>query len=342
MNVCYDFNMSITAKSSRILFVGFEGVQMLDLVGPADVFSIANLRVPGCYEIHYVGTSTSVRASNGLVFQLEPLPKVQKGDIIIIPGGVARSVYGAIADMELMTWLAKVSPIAHRIASVCSGSFILARLGLLDNRRAVTHWSATDQLANQAPKAVIDKDAIFVEDGKIWTSAGVTTGIDLALAMVRRDVDEATALQTARDIVVHVIRPGNQSQYSTPLMLQKQAGPNLDRLVPWLENRISETTSVSDMAKEMGLSERQFHRQCLSQFGRTPAKLVLELKLDHARNFLQDGNMPVSTVGEICGFSDSAAFSKAFKKQYAISPAMFRKHWGKGEMGKEHAELKDD
>lgn len=319
--------MSISAKDTRILFVGFEGLQMLDLVGPADVFSIADLYVPGSYEIHYVGTSSSVTASNGLKFQLEPLPTVQNSDIIIIPGGVARSVFTAIADEALLAWLAQASSVVRRLASVCSGSFILAQLGLLDNKRAVTHWSATEHLAKQAPKAFIDKDAIYVEDGKIWTSAGVTTGIDLALAMVRRDIDETTALQIARDIVVHVIRPGNQSQYSTPLMLQKQAGPNLDKLIPWLESRISETTSVTDMAKETGLSERQFHRQCLLQFGRTPAKLALELKLDHARNFLQNENIPISTVSDICGFSDGAAFSKAFKKQFAISPAMFRDHW---------------
>jgi transcriptional regulator GlxA family with amidase domain len=319
--------MSISAKTKRILFIGFEGLQMLDLVGPADVFSIASIRVPGSYEIHYVGTSPSVRASNGLNFQLNALPKVQSTDIIIIPGGVARSILAAIADEVLLKWLTEASSLACRVASVCSGSFMLAHLGLLDNKRAVTHWSAIGHLTKQAPKAHIDKDAIFVEDGKIWTSAGVTTGIDLALAMVRRDIDETTALQVARDIVVHVIRPGNQSQYSTPLTLQKQAGPNLDRLIPWLEGRITETTSVADMANEMGLSERQFHRQCLSQFGRTPAKLALELKLDHARNFLQDEKIPISIIGEICGFSDGAAFSKAFKKQFAISPAMFRNHW---------------
>lgn len=301
---------------------------MLDLVGPADVFSIANLHVRESYEIHYVGTSPSVTASNGLTFHLEKLPKVQNNDIIIVPGGVERSVTEATNDQELLKWLAEAATIVRRVASVCSGSFVLAQLGLLDNRRAVTHWSATEELIKQAPKAFIDKDAIYVEDGKIWTSAGVTTGIDLALAMVRKDIDETTALHIARDIVVQVIRPGNQSQYSAPLMLQKHSGPDLDRLVPWLEGRITETTSVADMAKEMGLSERQFHRQCVDQFGRTPAKLLLELKLDHARNFLQDSDLSIATIGAICGFADGTAFSKAFKKQFAISPAMFRKHWG--------------
>ncbi|GAA0479209.1 GlxA family transcriptional regulator [Parasphingorhabdus litoris] len=319
--------MSISAKTERILFVGFEGLQMLDLVGPADVFSIASMRAHGRYAVHYVGTRASVRASNGLVFQLEKLPKVRSSDTIIIPGGMARSVFNAMADQALLNWLTDAAAQVHRVASICSGAFVLARLGLLENKRAVTHWSAADRLAKTAPNIKIEKDAIFVEDGKIWTSAGVTTGIDLALAMVRRDIDETTALQIARDIVVHVIRPGNQSQYSAPLMLQKNAGPNLDRLIPWLESRLSETTSVADMAMEVGLSERQFHRQCLLQFGRTPAKLALELKLDHARNFLQEDQIPIATISKICGFSDSAAFSKAFKKQFAISPAMFRNHW---------------
>lgn len=300
---------------------------MLDLVGPADVFSIADIHVPGSYEIDYIGTSKSVTAANGLVFQLNDLPKVRSTDTIIVPGGVARSVFAAIANDELMAWLAQASSTAYRIASICTGSFILAHLGLLDNKRSVTHWSAADYLVKYAPKTTVEKDAIFIEDGKIWTSAGVTTGIDLALAIVRRDIDDKTALQIARDIVVHMIRPGNQSQYSAPLTLQKQAGPNLDKLIPWLESRLSETTNVADMAKEMCLSERQFHRQCILQFGRTPAKLALELKLDHARNFLQNDEIPISTISEFCGFSDGTAFSKAFKKRFAISPAMFRQHW---------------
>ncbi len=319
--------MSKSAKPKRILFVGFDGLQMLDLAGPADVFSIADLRVPDSYEIHYVGTSKRVAASNGLTFHLDELPKVRGTDTIIVPGGIAKSIYAAIADEELLDWLEQASKTACRIASICSGSFILAHLGLLDGKRAVTHWSAVDHLAKFAPTAEVERDAIFIEDGRIWTSAGVTTGIDLALAMVRRDIDEQTVLQIARDIVVHMIRPGNQSQYSAPLSLQKKAGPALERLIPWLEGRVSDTTSVADMAEEMGLSERQFHRQCVLQFGRTPAKLVLELKLDHARNFLQDDELPISIIGELCGFSDSAAFSKAFKKQFAISPVMFREHW---------------
>lgn len=300
---------------------------MLDLVGPADVFSIASLRVPRSYEIHYVGTSKTVVASNGLAFQLDELPKVQSSDTIVIPGGTARPIFSAIADEELLTWLRQAALKAKRIASICSGSFILAHLGLLDDRRAVTHWSAVDHLAKHAPNAKIEKDAIFVEDGNIWTSAGVTTGIDLALAMVRKDVGNEIALQIARDIVVQVIRPGNQSQYSVPLSLQRYAGSNLDKLIPWLESRVSEFSTVAEMASEMGLSERQFHRQCIKHFGRTPAKLALELKLDHARNFLQTDDVSISIISELCGFSDTTAFSKAFKKKFAISPAMFRNHW---------------
>lgn len=326
-NDSYDIVMSKSAKSKRLLFVGFEGLQMLDLVGPADVFSIANIRAKGSYEIVYVGTSTNVTANNGVTLQLDALPKVKPSDTIIIPGGQARAIFKAIADDALLAWLEKATTKAHRVASICSGAFVLAHLGLLDDRRAVTHWSAVDQLAKYAPDVHVEKDAIFIEDGKVWTSAGVTTGIDLALAMVRKDLGETIALQVARDIVVQVIRPGNQSQYSAPLSLQKHAGPNLGRLLPWLESRISQPTTVEDMAREMGLSERQFHRQCLLQFGRTPAKLALELRLDHARNFLQDKSTSIAAIAAMCGFSDSAAFSKAFKKQFAVSPAIFRRHW---------------
>lgn len=300
---------------------------MLDVVGPADVFSIAGVRAKNRYEIVYAGTSRNVAATNGMEFQLSDLPKAEHSDTLIIPGGPAKSVFGAIADRKLMAWLEQATSTAHRVASICSGAFVLAHLGLLQNRRAVTHWSAVDQLAKYAPDIDVEKDAIFVEDGKIWTSAGVTTGIDLALAIVRRDLGEAVALQVARDIVVQVIRPGNQSQYSAPLSLQKHAGPKLNHLVPWLEARTSENITVAEMAREMGLSERQFHRQCVLQFGRTPAKLALELKLDQSRNLLQAQDLSVAAIAETCGFSDGAAFSKAFKKQFSVSPALFRRHW---------------
>lgn len=300
---------------------------MLDLIGPADVFSIANTRTKGRYDVLFVGTLKAVTASNGLTINLAELPEIKESDTVIVPGGLAKSIYNAIADKQLMKWLDHAASVAHRTASVCSGAFILANIGLLDGRQSVTHWSAVDHLAKYAPDTEVKKDAIFVEDGKIWTSAGVTTGIDLALALIRRDHGEKAALQVARDIVVQVIRPGNQSQYSVPLSLQNHAGPDLQRLVPWLETRISELTSVAEMAEKMGMSERQFHRQCIAQFGRTPAKLFVELKLDHARNFLQDDKISISTISEVCGFSSTASFSKAFKKQFEISPAMFRKHW---------------
>ncbi|WP_422005089.1 GlxA family transcriptional regulator [Pyruvatibacter mobilis] len=319
--------MSISAKLRRITFVGFDGVQMLDMTGPADVFSIADFYEPGSYDIRFVGTSATATGANGLSFQLGKLPKIGSKDTVIVPGGGARSVYAALADKELMAWLRKSVCNAERVASVCSGSFILARLGLLDNKRAVTHWSAVDHLAKHAPNTTVTKDAIFVQDGNIWTSAGVTTGIDLALAIVREDLGREIALRIARDIVVPIIRPGNQSQYSAPLAMQKQAGPNLDKLIPWLESRLSETTTVSQMAEKMGMSERQFHRECLLRFGQTPAKFALELRLDHARNFLCDVSLSIAQVGSMSGFSDSASFSKAFKRLFGISPFEFRKCW---------------
>ncbi len=319
--------MTKTAKPRRIIFIGFEGLQLLDLVGPADVFSIASIRIKNSYQCLYVGTKSQVSASNGMPFQLEKLPAVNSSDTIVVPGGMSHSVMSALTDDTLMAWLKSASSKAHRVASVCSGSFILAHLGLLDNKKAVTHWVALDHLAKKAPKAKIQREAIYVEDGKIWTSAGVTTGIDLALAMVRKDLGNHVALRIAQDLVVQVIRPGNQSQYSAPLSLQRYANESLEKLLPWLESRMSSPTTVAEMADKMGLSERQFHRQCVAQFGRTPAKILLEIKLNHARNLLQDKDIPITNIGNMCGFSGSAAFSKAFKKQFSISPAMFRKHW---------------
>ncbi len=319
--------MSISAKKRRIAVVGFEGVQLLDLAGPSDVFSVANVFVPDAYEISFVGTQSEVAAASGLNLRLKRLPRISVRDTILVPGGSAKAVQTAMGDQVLMRWLERSAKKAERIASVCSGAFVLAELGLLDGKRAVTHWSATRQLAQQHASARIEEEAIFVEDGNVWTSAGVTTGIDMALALVARDLGDAVALRVARSLVVHLMRSGNQSQFSEPLSLQLTGGPDLGKLIPWLENRIDEPTSVQDMAAEVGLSERQFHRKCVAQFSLTPAKLLLELRLDRARHLLRDPDVRISMLHTKCGFESAAALSKAFKKQFAVAPKAYREHW---------------
>lgn len=307
--------------------MGFEGVQLLDLAGPSDVFSVANVFVPDAYEVNFVGTQSDVVATSGLKLGLNRLPRITMSDTILVPGGPAKAVRAVMNDQLLMKWLRRSAENAGRVASVCSGAFVLAELGLLDGKRAVTHWSATKQLAKERANARIEEEAIFVEDGKIWTSAGVTTGIDMALALVARDLGDAIALRVARSLVVHLMRSGNQSQFSEPLSLQLTAGPDLSKLIPWLENRIDQPTSVQDMASKVGLSERQFHRKCVAQFALTPAKLLLELRLDRARHLLRDPDARISTLHTKCGFESAAALSKAFKKQFAVSPKAYRTHW---------------
>ncbi|MEM9724972.1 MAG: helix-turn-helix domain-containing protein [Pseudomonadota bacterium] len=319
--------MSVSDTSQRILFVGFEGVLSLDLTGPADVLAIASRKRPGSYQTRFVGASPMVRASNGLVLGLEPLPAPAHGDTIIVPGGMRRDIDQVIADDRLMHWLKRASAVARRTVSVCSGALILAKLGLLDRRRCVTHWRVVDELAKIAPEAEVRADAIFVEDGTIWTSAGVTTGIDLALALVRRDHGEDLAVKVAKEIVVQIIRPGNQSQYSTPLALQKHAKGDLARLIPWLESRLSQATTVAQMAEAMGMSERRLHRHCVETFRRAPAKLALDLRLDHARTHLRNPSLPIAVIAELCGFSNREVFAKTFKKAFGVSPGAYRKTW---------------
>ncbi|MEO0438935.1 MAG: DJ-1/PfpI family protein [Pseudomonadota bacterium] len=329
--------MSISAKSSRIIFVCFEGLLSLDLTGPADIFSIAARHTKGCYEVLFVGTKNTVSASNGLTLRVDKLPKVRKSDTIVVPGGGSKAVFSATADSRLMNWLRKATETVDRTVAICSGAFLLAHLGVLDNRKCVTHWMGIHQLSKYAPNAFVMKEEIFVEDKGVWTSAGVTAGIDLALAIVDRDHGEKLAVEIARIVVVQVMRPGNQSQYSKPLALQIKSSANLSGLVAWLESRISTGTSVFEMAEAMGMSERQFYRQCVKQFGETPAKLFLSLKLDHARNHLQEASLPTGIISEMCGFSSSEAFSKSFKKQFGISPATYRTLWGPG--GNSHQPL---
>jgi transcriptional regulator GlxA family with amidase domain len=224
-----------------------------------------------------------------------------------------------------MKWLARAARRSTRIASVCSGAFLLCAIGLLDGRRATTHWSAVDLLAKAFPRAHVDREALFVEDGKVWTSAGVTTGIDLALALVSRDLGPDVALNVARELVLHFVRPGGQSQFSVPLSFQERAGAGLARLIPWLESRLEKNTTVESMASAMCMSERSFYRRCVGAFAMGPGKLLAELRFDRARSLLANPRLPIRNVAVLSGFSDPTAFSKAFARRYGIAPSSYRR-----------------
>jgi len=319
--------MSKAAKPRSVVFVLYDGVQLLDVAGAAEVFALAGqLTGQPAYELSFVSARGPVTSSAGLPLGGAPLGAAPKTiHTLVIPGATEAPLRAALRDRALMGWIARATRRSTRVVSVCSGAFMLGALGLLDGRRATTHWQALDRLASAFPDTTVEREALFVEDGHVWTSAGVTTGIDLAMAIVGRDLGADVPLAIARMLVLHLVRPGGQSQFSTPLSLQARPGPDLGRLIPWLETRLDDDVSVAAMADAMGMSERTFHRRCREVFGLAPGKLLAELRLDRARTLLGDDAIPVSTVAARAGFSDATAFSKAFAKRYGASPSSYRR-----------------
>jgi transcriptional regulator GlxA family with amidase domain len=312
----------------HVVFLLYDGVQLLDVAGAGEVFAVADdLADSGGYQLTYVAaTEEPLTSSAGLVLTAEPLPGRRRPiDTLVVPGAPEAPLRRVRTHEPTLRWLEDAARGARRVVSVCSGAFLLGAIGLLDGRRATTHWAAVDRLADTLPMTTVEGEALFVQDGHVWTSAGVTTGIDLALALVSRDLGADLALSVARSLVLHVVRPGGQSQYAAPLALQARTDDDLERLIPWLEARLDQTTSVEAMASAMGMSERNFYRRCLTTYHRSPAKLLAELRLDRARALLRDPDTRVKVIATQTGFADTSSFTKAFTRRYGTSPASYRR-----------------
>lgn len=327
----YDKDMGKTANPRRIAILLYGNMQLLDAAGPADVFGQANRRAGGgAYEVMFVGPRRTVPTIAGLTLAAMPLPGARRPvHTLIVPGGRRRGLRAVLDDKRLMRWMERSVDTAQRVVSICTGAFILAAMGALNGRRATTHWGWLDVLATRFPDIRVEREALFVEDGRIWTSAGVASGVDLALALVARDLGHDVALQVARDLVLHLVRPGGQSQFAEPLALQSR-GPDLGRLIAWLAPRLDHAVSVAHMASAMGMSERSFHRRCMTAFGLAPGRLLAALRLDHARALLCDRTVSVQAVAARCGFNDPAAFSTAFARRFGASPTSFRRAFAGG------------
>jgi transcriptional regulator GlxA family with amidase domain len=232
-------------------------------------------------------------------------------------------VRAAVRDEALLGWLVRASKIVHRLASVCSGSFILASAGLLDGKCATTHWRACAAFAEMFPRVKVDSNAIFVRDGRMWTSAGVTTGIDMALAMVEEDLGRATADALAAELVLYVRRPGFQAQFSSALVTQSSSSENLRAALSWLRTHL-EQASVELLAKRAGLSLRTLHRRCEAEMSTTPAKLIARLRVEQARTLLSTTQLPAKTVATRCGFGSTLRMSRAFHREIGMCPRDYR------------------
>jgi transcriptional regulator GlxA family with amidase domain len=312
--------------------LAFQAVQLLDVSGPLQVFATANeLALAAGAAAPYGPRVVSLRgelvtASAGVVLATAPLPSVRTAvDTLLIAGGPG--VHAAAADAIILDWVRKCAAGARRTASVCTGAFLLAAAGVLDGRRATSHWSHCGELARRFPNIRVEADPIFINDGSIWTSAGVTAGIDLALALVEQDLGRAAALAVARHLVVFLKRPGGQSQFSAALSLQTD-DDRFGALHDWIERHLADDMSLSVLAGKAGMSERSFSRHYAESTGRTPARAVEQLRVEAARRLLSDTTLPMKRISQRCGFGSEETMRRSFVRLLAASPQDYRARFG--------------
>jgi len=328
--VSYDNWMSETAR--HVVIPLFPGLELLDAAGPAEVFTVANHEARReVYRVHFLclEPKRSVKSSSGLIVSGKSWRSMPKSiDTLLVPGAEMEPLLEALEDDGLVSAIGRLVKRSKRLTSVCSGAFFLGRLGILDGRRVTTHWYGARALAEQFPKSSVIQDSLYQQDGNVWTSAGVLSGVDMTLAIVRRDLGAEIALRVARRLVVFLIRDGGQPQFSAPMNLQSRAsGQDLQELISWLEGRLSEAITVTDMADRMSMSVRTLHRRCLDTFSVTPAKLLSELRLEHARSRLHEAHLPLKQIAYECGFASQPALSKAFTQRFGVAPSRYRENF---------------
>jgi transcriptional regulator GlxA family with amidase domain len=258
-----------------------------------------------------------------LALLAEPLPE-EGSDTLIIAGGWG--VYTAADDQSLVAWVREHATDCRRVASVCTGAFLLAASGWLDGRRVVTHWTRCEQLAQQHPKLQVEPNPIFINDGPVWTSAGVTAGIDLALAMVEEDLGRNMALEVARQLVVFLKRPGGQSQFSVTLSLQKE-GDRFDDLHAWISENLTMDLGIPTLALQAGMSERSFVRHYRADTGQTPARAIELIRVETARRLLSDTGVPIKRVAMQCGFGSEETLRRSFLRAMGVTPQAYRERF---------------
>jgi transcriptional regulator GlxA family with amidase domain len=294
----------------------FPGFQILDAAGPIAAFEIATRFVRGAYKLKVMARASGLVASSSGVAMPAKRLSAAKADTLMVVGG--NGTAEAMRDAKLLTFLKRAQ--VRRMSSVCSGSFLLAQAGLLNGRRATTHWRRAPQLAKLFPKVRVEPDSIFVKDG-VWTSAGVTAGIDLALAMVAEDLGADVATEVAREMVVHAKRPGGQTQHSA---LLEFGGARFAKLNAWISEHLADDLSVERLAAEAAMSPRNFARAYAAETGVTPAKAVERMRIEAARAALEAGDA-IQEIARRTGFGDSERMRRAFVRLYGAPPAALRR-----------------
>ncbi|WP_041720354.1 GlxA family transcriptional regulator [Pseudodesulfovibrio piezophilus] len=321
----------------KIAIVLYDGLASLDVTGPADVFSAATMMLAHAgrdnegYDLSYQGmTQLRVKTASGLSFCVDgSIGSGHPLDTLIVPGGPTAE---AISDsVPFLAALKRDAEKAKRVVSVCTGAFLLAACGLLHSKRATTHWLAAERLAEKYPDIRVEADAIYVRDGRISSSAGVTAGIDLALALVEEDHGPLIAMEIARLLLLYRRRPGTQSQFSTPLATQTNSVGRFAKLCLWMENNLTKDLHVDHLAERVAMSPRHFARTFSSETGISPARYVEELRLGHARELLESGAVNLGFIAQQSGFGREERLRRTFQRRLGVNPRHYAEHFHNNE-----------
>lgn len=307
----------------RIVFLIFPGFQILDATGPLAAFEIAGRYQPGAYALKLVASEPgAVASTSGAAIGADSFARAGAIDTLVIAGGEGGRT--AMRDARTQRFIRAAATRARRVASVCSGAYLLAQLGLLDGRACTTHWNRTADFARRYPRVKLEADKIFVRDGKFWTSAGITAGIDLALALIADDLGEEIARRVAQQLVVYRRRPGGQSQFSALLELERPDG-RFAPLLDYARSHLRARLSVEELAQRAGMSARNFARAFTAETGVTPAKAIERLRAEAARAALESGTRSVQQVAREAGFGDAERMRRAFVRLYGTPPSALKR-----------------
>jgi len=314
-----------------VVVVAFEDAQVLDITGPAEVFAMAN-RSGSRYAIEIVARAAGpLTTSGGIQIVADRSLAECRGaiDTLVIAGG--NGTEAAALDVELVGWIRRAARRSRRVTSVCSGAFLLAQAGLLEGKRATTHWSVTDLLGDLFPAVAVDADCIYVRDGNVYTSAGVTSGMDLALALVEEDHGAALALEIARQLVLFVHRPGGQSQFSVQLEAQAAERHPIRDAQTFIADHLAGDLSVNALAACAGMSTRNFARCFRTELGVTPAVYVERARVEAARRLLESSDRGLAAIARDCGFGTVETFHRSFQRTVHVTPGQYRRHFAREE-----------
>jgi transcriptional regulator GlxA family with amidase domain len=315
-------------RTRKVAILGYEGAMALDIVGPFDAFCTATFENCGetskCYEVSVIGLSQRpFTTESGIVLQpRKTIADFQNCDTLIIPGGVG--LRHPKVQSRVSAWIAQIAPRVRRIAMVCTGVYGVAPTGMLDGLTVTTHWRHAEDLARKYPSLSVSADSLYCKQGKLYTCAGVTAGIDLTLALIEEDHGSAVALAVARELVVYLKRPGGQEQYSELLRFQTAARNRFSDLVGWIRTNLQENLTIDILADRVHLSPRQFNRAFREAFQTSPAAFVQELRLDEARVRLTASEESVGRIATSVGFENVDVFSRAFKRRFDVPPRDYR------------------